>query len=54
LRQEQRLIAFENGVLRKITVPYTDEVTRDWRLFRDEQLDDLYSSPNIIRVIKSR
>jgi hypothetical protein len=53
-RQGHRLRAFENRVLRKIFVPKTDEVTGDWRIFRNEQLDYLYSSPNIIWVIESR
>ena len=44
---------FENRVLRRIFGPKRDEVTREWRKLRDE-LNDLYSSPNIVRVIKSR
>jgi hypothetical protein len=54
LRGEHRLRAFENGVLRKIFGSNTDEVTREWRRLHDEALYDLYSSPNVIRVIKSR
>ena len=44
---------FENMVLRRIFGPRRDEVTGEWRL-HNEQLNDLYSSPNIVRVIKSR
>jgi len=41
-------------VLRRIFGPRRDEVTGDWRRLRNEELNDLYSSPNIVRVIKSR
>jgi hypothetical protein len=44
----------ENRVRRKIFGPKRDEVTVEWRKLHDEQLHDLYSSPNIIRMIKSR
>jgi hypothetical protein len=54
LREEQRLRVFENRVLRRIFGPKRDEVTGDWRRLHNEELNDLYSSPNIIRVIKSR
>ena len=44
----------ENLVLRRIFGPKRDEVTREWRKLHHEELNDLYSSPNIVRVIKSR
>jgi hypothetical protein len=45
---------FENRVLRRIFGPKTDEVTGDWRKLHNAELHNLYSSPNIIRMIKSR
>jgi hypothetical protein len=45
---------FENRVLRSIFGPKRDEVTREWRKLHNEELHDLYSSPNIIRIIKKR
>jgi hypothetical protein len=45
---------FENRVLRRIFGPKRDEVTGEWRKLRNEELRDLYSSPSIIRIIKSR
>jgi hypothetical protein len=54
LREEHRLRVFENRVLRKIFGPKRDGVTGEWRRLHKEELNDLYSSPNIIRVIKSR
>jgi hypothetical protein len=54
LREEQRLRVFENRMLRRIFGPKRDEVTGEWRRLRNEELNDLYSSPNIIRVNKSR
>jgi hypothetical protein len=54
LREEHRLRVFENRVLRRIFGPKRDEVMGEWRRLHNEELDDLYSSPNIIRVIKSR
>ena len=54
LRGERKLRVFENMVLRRIFGPRRDEVTRDWRRLHNEELNDLYSSPNIVRVIKFR
>jgi len=45
---------FENRVLRRIFGPRRDEVTEEWRKLHNEELNDLYSSPNIVRTIKSR
>jgi len=45
---------FENMVLRRIFVPRRDEVTGEWRRLHNEELNDLNSSPYIVRVIKSR
>jgi hypothetical protein len=44
----------ENRVLRRIFGPKRDEVTREWRKLLNEEFNDMYFSPNIIRVIKSR
>ena len=52
-REERKLRVFENIVLRRIFGPRSDEVRREWRRLHNE-LNDLYSSPNIVRVIKSR
>jgi len=54
LREERRLRVFENSVLRKMFGPKRDEVVGDLRRLHNEELYDLYSSPNIIRVIRSR
>jgi hypothetical protein len=54
LREENRLRVFENRVLRRIFGPKMDEVTGEWRKLHNEELHILYSSPNIIRQIKSR
>jgi hypothetical protein len=54
LREERRLRVFENRVLRKIFGPKRDEVTGEWRKLHNEELHDLYPSPNIVRVMKSR
>jgi hypothetical protein len=54
LREEHRLRVFENRVLRRIFGPKRDEVTGGWKKLHNEELKVLYSSPNIIRVIKAR
>jgi len=54
LREERKLRVFENIVLRRIFGPRRDEVAGEWRRLHNEELSDLYSSPNIVRVIKSR
>ena len=54
LRGERKLRVFENMVLRRIFGPRRDEVTGEWRRLYNEDLNDLYCSPNIVRVIKSR
>jgi hypothetical protein len=53
LREERRLRVFENRVLRRIFGPKRDKVTREWRK-HNKEFNDLYSSPNIVQVIKSR
>jgi hypothetical protein len=53
-RGEHRPRVFENRVLRRIFGPNRDEVTGEWRKLHNEKLHNLYSSPNIIRMIKSR
>jgi hypothetical protein len=54
LREKRRLRLFENRVLRRIFGPRWDEVTGEWRKLYNEELNDLYSLPNIMRVVKSR
>jgi hypothetical protein len=53
-REERRLRVFENRMLRRIFGPEVDEVKREWRKLHTEELNDLYCSPNIVWVIKSR
>jgi hypothetical protein len=54
IREERRLRLFENRVLRRIFGPKRDEETGEWRKLHNEELHILYSSPNIIKPIKSR
>ena len=54
LREERRLRVSENRVLRIIFGPKRDEVTGEWRKLHNEELYDLFSSPNIVRVVKTR
>ena len=54
LREERKLRVFENMVLRRIFGPKRDEVRGERRRLHNEELNDLYSSRNIVRVIKSR
>jgi hypothetical protein len=54
LREERKLRVFENRMLRRIFGPKRDEVAGEWRKLFNEDPNDLYPSPNIIRVIKSR
>ena len=54
LREERRLRVLENRVLRRVFGPMRDEVTGEWRKLHNEELNDLYSLPNIVRMVKSR
>ena len=54
LREERRLRVFGNRVLRRIFGPKRDGVTGEWRKLHNEELNDLYCSPDIVQVIKSR
>jgi hypothetical protein len=54
LREERRLRVFENSVLRRVFGPRRDEVIGEWRKLHNEELNDLCSLPNIVRVVKSR
>ena len=54
LRKGHRLRLFENRVLRRIFGPKRDEVTGEWGKLHNEELNDLYSSPNTIQLIKLR
>jgi hypothetical protein len=54
LREERRLKVLENRVLRRVFGPKRDAVTGKWRKLHNEELNNLYSLPNIVRVVKSR
>jgi len=54
MREERKLRVFGNMVLKRKFGPRRDEVTGEWRRLHNEEVNDLYSSPNIVRVIKSR
>jgi len=54
LREERRLRVFENRMLRRVFGPKRDEVTGEWKKLPKEEFRDLYSLPNIVRVVKSR
>jgi hypothetical protein len=54
LREEHRLRVFEDGVLRRIFGPRRDEITGGWRKRHNEELHNFYSSPRLIKLIKSR
>jgi hypothetical protein len=54
LREEHRLRVFENRVVRRIFGPKRDEVMGEWRKLHNEELRDLYYSPSIIRIMKSK
>jgi len=54
LQEERMLRVFENMVLRRIFGPRREELTGEWRRLHNEELNDLYCSPNIVWVIKSR
>ena len=54
MREDRKLRVFENMVLRRIFGSRRDEVTCEWRSLHNEELNDLYTSPNIVRVIKPR
>jgi len=54
LREERRLRVIENRMLRRVFGPKRDKVTGEWRKLHNEELSDLYSLPNIVRVVKSR
>jgi hypothetical protein len=54
LREGRRLRVFQNRVLRRICGPKRKEVAGEWRKLHNEEVNNMYSSPNIVRVIKSR
>jgi len=54
LREERKLRVFQNRMLRRIFGPWRDEVKGEWRRLHNEEVNDLYPSPKIMQVIKSR
>jgi hypothetical protein len=54
LREERKVRMFENRVLRRIFAPKRDEATGEWIKLHNEELNDLYSSPSVLRMMKSR
>jgi len=54
LGEKRRLRVFENKMLRRVFGPKRDEVTGEWRKLHNEDLRDLYTLPNIVRLVKSR
>ena len=52
LQEERKLRVYENKVLRRIFGPRRDKITGEWRRLHNEELNDLYCSPNIVQVIK--
>jgi len=54
MREESRLRVFQNRVLRRIFGPQKDKVKGEWRKLHSDELNDTYSSPNIVQVMKSR
>ena len=54
MREERKLRVFQNMVLRRTYESRREEVTGEWMRLHNEELNDLYPSPNIVRVIKSR
>jgi hypothetical protein len=54
VREEHRLLVSENRVLRRIFIPKMEEVEGGWRRLRNEVLHNMYVSPNVIKMIKSR
>jgi len=54
LREKRRLRVFEKRMLRRVFGPKRDEVTGEWRKLHNEELSDLYSLPNTVRMVKSR